>query len=134
LEKNKRSREFITANYDFDVRQSNYYTSAAMYLGLIKKEIITGEIYYFLTPLGKETFELSIAERQKQFVRLILSHAVFKEVLLKHLEKEKASEKEMVVSLMKASNLYHINSDSTYRRRASTVTSWVNWILNQIED
>jgi hypothetical protein len=134
LEKDKRSREFITANYDFDVRQTNYYTTAAMYLGLIKKEIIAGEVFYFLTSLGKETFELSIAERQKQFIRLILSHTVFKQVLLKHLAKEKASKKEVVVSLMKASNLYHIDSDSTYARRASTVTSWVNWILNQIEN
>ena len=34
-----------------------------------------------------------------------------------------------IVSIMKSSNLYNIFKDSTYERRASTVSSWVNWIL-----
>ncbi len=134
LEKSKRSRDFITANYDFDIRQTNYYTSAAMYLGLIVKEIIAGEVIYFLTPMGKETFKLDISERQKAFVRLILSHDIFKKVLVESLKNGKMLEKHEIVAHMKSSNLYHIDSDSTYRRRASTVSSWVNWILNQIEN
>ena len=38
-----------------------------------------------------------------------------------------------VVEIMKASGLYHVASDSTYFRRASTVTGWLNWILDLTE-
>ena len=37
--------------------------------------------------------------------------------------------KEKIVEIMKASNLYRISSDSTFERRAQTVSSWINWIL-----
>lgn len=38
LEKKELSRDDVTGEYDFDSRQTNYYTDAARYLGLIKKK------------------------------------------------------------------------------------------------
>ena len=34
---------------------------------------------------------------------------------------------------MKSAKLYNIDSEQTYKRRASTVISWINWILELIE-
>ena len=39
-----------------------------------------------------------------------------------------------IVQIMKKSNLYNVNSDSTYERRSSTIKGWVNWIVGLIND
>ena len=40
---------------------------------------------------------------------------------------------EEIEEIMKNNNLYNIDSESTYFRRASTVISWVDWIVNLIK-
>ena len=40
---------------------------------------------------------------------------------------------EEIEEIMKNNNLYNIDSESTYFRRASTVSSWVDWIINLIK-
>jgi hypothetical protein len=39
------------------------------------------------------------------------------------------SAKVEVMDIMRQASLYNIEKDSTYERRASTVSGWVNWIL-----
>ena len=34
-----------------------------------------------------------------------------------------------IVRLMKGAELYHVDADSTYYRRSSTIAGWVNWML-----
>ena len=41
---------------------------------------------------------------------------------------------QQIVEIMKRSKLYKIDSEQTYRRRASTVLSWTNWVLELIEE
>jgi hypothetical protein len=38
-------------------------------------------------------------------------------------------ERNRVVELMKAARLNKIEKEETYRRRAGTITGWINWIL-----
>lgn len=38
-----------------------------------------------------------------------------------------------IIEYMKQANLYNINADETFRRRASTISGWINWILNLYE-
>lgn len=128
------TREYITLNYDFDVRQTNYYTDAGRYLGLIDKVKIKREISYYLTDLGKNIFNSNINDRQIEFIKLILSHKVFNLVMKSYLENSEEPSSDVIVGIMKTSNLYNINSDSTFYRRSSTILSWVNWILDQIEE
>ncbi len=127
-------REYITVNYDFDVRQTNYYTDAGRYLGLINKSRENGEVNYFLTNLGKHIFSLNITNRQIEFFKLILSHRVFNQVIKLYFEKSEQPSRKTIVEIMKISNLHNINSDATFHRRASTILSWVNWIIDQIEE
>lgn len=128
------TREYITANYDFDVRQTNYYTDAGRYLGLIDKSRENGEVNYFLTDLGKRVFTLNINDRQIQFFKLILSHNVFNRVIKCYFKESEQPSKKVIVQIMKTSKLYNVNSDKTFERRASTISSWINWIIEQVEE
>ena len=125
------SREEITSQYDFDVRQTNYYTDAARYLGLLEKERVGGQIVYSLSPTGKQLFQLSILERQIKFIRLLLSHQAFNRTLTLYFEKNSMPTKAEIMAIMKMSNLYKVDSESTFSRRAFTVKSWVGWIVRQ---
>lgn len=128
------TRESITESYDFDARQTNYYTDAGRYLGLIDKTKEEGKITYFLTTEGEKLFKLSITNRQIKFIELILSHSVFQETIKLYFKKTNTPTKQEVVEIMKASNLYNVDSDSTFYRRSSTILSWIDWILDQIEE
>ena len=130
----------LITNYDFtqkttiDKRQINYYTDAGRYLGLVDKRRENGQIVYFLTPRGNNLFKLSIVERQLEFAKLILSHLVFKRTLELYFDKIEAPTKTEIVGIMKTSNLYGIDAESTFERRSSTILSWVNWIIDLIEE
>ena len=123
------TRDEITENYDFDPRQTNYYTDAGRYLGLIKKRKEGNEVIFSLTNEGQRLFKLKYKPRQLKFVELIFSHKVFREVFELWLKYSDAPNKREIVNIMKHNNLYNIESESTYERRASTVSGWINWIL-----
>lgn len=128
------SKEEITQNYDFDSRQTDYYSNAGKYLGLIdiEKDFANGELGCVLTNRGHKLFYRNIIDRQKEFVKLIVAHSAFKQTLQLHLDNGEMPNIEQIVEIMKQSKLYKIKSEDTYRRRASTITSWLNWIIAQI--
>lgn len=128
------TKEEITQNYDFDSRQTDYYTNAGKYLGLIDTGRENEQIVCFLTEKGKQVFTLSIIDRQLEFVRLILSHSAFRKTLKLYFDNGTLPTKDEVVEIMKTSKLFNVGSDSTYIRRASTITGWTNWIMNQLEE
>lgn len=127
------SKDYITQNYDFDHRQTDYYSNAAKYLGLIDVIYNNKKIGCKLTNEGNRIFNLPIIERQLEFVKLILAHKAFKNTLELYFNKGNVPTKDEVVEIMKDAKLYNIDSEQTYKRRASTVISWINWILELIE-
>lgn len=88
----------------------------------------------YLTNKGKQIFNLTLFDRQKEFVKLIVSYSAFKQTLKLHLDNGEMPSKDTIVEIMKRSKLYNVNSDSTYFRRASTVVGWINWIITQISN
>ncbi|MDD2637145.1 MAG: transcriptional regulator [Bacteroidales bacterium] len=130
------SKEEITQNYDFDSRQTDYYSNAGKYLGLIEfgKDDNTGQIGCFLSRTGQQVFNFNLIDRQQEFVKLITSHKVFNLTLKRSLEKGELIDKNSIIEIMKNVKLYKVSSDSTYTRRASTITGWINWIIKQIEE
>jgi hypothetical protein len=124
------TKEEITQNYDFDARQSDYYANAGKYLGLIDR--ISGK--YFLTTQGQRLFAHSLADRQLEFVKLILSHATFKTTLNLYFDKGSSPDKDEIVEIMAKSKIYNVESNSTFHRRASTIIGWISWILDQVEE
>lgn len=127
------SKENITQNYDFNSRQTDYYLNAGKYLGLICDDKRDNELGGVLTKKAYDIFKLSIKERQVEFIKVILSHKVYNEVLKKYFERGEIPTKNEIVEIMKISSLYNVNSEVTFFRRSSTVLSWINWIVKQIE-
>lgn len=124
----------VTKKYDFDARQTNYYTDAARYLGLLEKARKNKVIKYSLTPLGKKILNMCFKKRQLALCELILSHKVFNDVLQLYFSHGVMPEKCEIVGLMKRSKLYNVNSDETFGRRASTIKNWIDWIVGLINE
>lgn len=129
------TKQDITSEYAFDERQTNYYTDAGRYLGLIDKTHDgDGNILFQLSACGHRIMGLEYKARQLALVTQILMHKVFNETLKLHLQCGEMPDKQTIIQIMKRSNLYRVEADSTYLRRSSTVVGWVNWILRIIEE
>lgn len=129
LSEEPKSKNEITENYAFDERQTNYYTDAGRYLGLISKERKYKNIIFDLTDTGRKILKLRYKQRQLEYVKLILKHKVFYDYLKLYFER---AEKPLIidtVDIMKNCNLYNIKSESTYKRRSSTIRGWIEWII-----
>lgn len=124
------SKGHITRNYDFDERQTNYYTTAGMYLGLIERYTDENRnVMFRLSRVGREIMRLRTKDKFLRLAKAILQHEPFKQILAEYFQNGLPPERDRVVEIMKRCNLYNVNSESTYYRRASTVMSWINWIL-----
>lgn len=130
LSQDEMTRNDITLNYAFDPRQTNYYTDAGRYLGLIDKHRENSEIVFSLTEEGQRIVHSKYKARQLKFVETILRHRVFNEALRLYLKRSEMPSKSEIVEIMTKSNLYQVGAESTFQRRASTVVSWINWILD----
>ena len=125
-----KTKDEITMNYAFDERQTNYYTDAGRYLGLINKSKDDGKITFTLSDEGRKVLRLKYKPKQLRFVELILSHRVFNVILRQYLQNGEIPKKQEIVSVMKQSNLFRIGKEDTYQRRSSTISGWINWILD----
>lgn len=129
------TKQDITSEYAFDERQTNYYTDAGRYLDLIDKgHDKDGNVLFQLSSRGHHIMSLGYKERQLAIVAQILKHKVFKETLKLHLQCGEMPDTKTVVQIMRQSALYHIGAESTYVRRSSTITGWINWILSIVEE
>ena len=124
------SREEITERYAFDLRQTYYYTDAALYLGLIDKHGLS----FSLNEEGIRVFRLNYKQRQLAFCRSILSHCVFANTLRMYFESGNMPTNDMIIQIMRSSNFYNDLCDSTIRRRSATIKGWINWIISLIND
>ena len=135
LDTQEMSREQVTEEYAFDIRQTNYYTDAARYLGLLKKHYEDGrKPVYSLTDLGKRIMKLKHKQRQLAFCEVILQHRVFKEVFNLSVQTGRIPDMSTIVAIMKKSHLYKVESMKTYIRRSSTVSGWIHWMLGLIDE
>ena len=135
LKEHPLTKQEITSKYAFDERQTSYYTDAGRYLGLIKKSLDTsGRVLFLLTPLGYNVMELPYRERQLAIVKQILTHKVFNETLSLHLRYGQMPDRQTIIQLMQQAEVYRVTAPSTYLRRTSTIISWINWILETIEE
>ncbi|HHV35611.1 MAG TPA: transcriptional regulator [Syntrophomonadaceae bacterium] len=123
------TKDEITLNYAFDPRQTNYYTDAGRYLGLIDKQRDNGKIVFSLSEQGQRIVRSKYKARQLRLVEAVLKHRVFNETLRLYLKRDEMPRVSDIVEIMKKYGLYKVKADSTFRRRASTVVSWISWIL-----
>lgn len=129
------TKDDITSEYAFDGRQTNYYTDAGRYLGLIDKgQNNEKDVVFQLSQIGRHIMNLPYKDRQLAIVTQILRHQAFRETLKLHLQCGEMPDASAIVRIMKTTELYHVDADSTYYRRSSTIISWINWILGLIDE
>ena len=115
--------------------QTWLFRSAARYLGLLEKHYEDGHRpIYSLSSSGKRIMNLNYKQRQLAFCEVILRHRVFKETFNHRMEMGSMPDTSTIVAIMQKSNLYKVESMSTYVRRSSTISGWLNWILGLIEE
>ena len=128
------SKNEITTRYDFDERQTNYYTDAGRYLGLIQRTRDADDTIRFnLTPCGRRIMGLAYKQRQLAIAAQILSHRVFRETMKVYLRSGYIPHTDEIVRIMKEAHVFQVRSDSTFLRRSSTVSGWIGWILNLVD-
>ncbi|MBK4729235.1 translation elongation factor [Oxynema sp. CENA135] len=126
------TKDEITENYQFNARQTNYYTDAGRYLGLIDKysnPFQPSEKIFKITNQAKEFFTKSHKEKYLFLMRKILEHEVFYKAFEATKMGDIPKKSEIVYSLSNSSL-----SPNTKGRRASTVRGWIEWIWSQITD
>jgi hypothetical protein len=128
-----------TTSFDFTNRQTEYYTSAARYLGFIEKytdneNSLLPTTRYTLTKKGNHIMKLPYKRKYIAIVSSILEHRVFNQVLREYLDNGYQPQRSRVIEIMKQANLYNVDSEKTYHRRASTVLKWIDWILELQND
>lgn len=134
LKNEKGTKDIFVERYNFEPRQSDYYTNACRYLGLIDKIKYGRNISYQLTQTGKNILKMNYAKRQLAFIKQIVKHNIFNQVLRISLSEGCIPDKNRIVDLMKENNLYKVVKDDTFERRASTVSRWIYWIISTIQE
>ena len=128
------TKEEITANYQFNQRQTNYYTNAARYLGFVEKykDRNTKEINFKLTDETTEYLKKRHKIKILYFIRKILQYEVFYKTFESTLSNGEIPDKNELIKIILScnSNL----SNTTADRRSSTVRRWIEWILSMISD
>jgi uncharacterized protein DUF6997/uncharacterized protein DUF6996 len=125
------SQEEITTNHAFDRRQTQYYTNAGRYLGLIDSRRSREEgVTYSLTPRAAAIMARQPAARNLALVETILEHRVFNETVRLYLAQAGRPDINQVIEIMRSAELgLDQEGNTTIPRRAQTVLSWVDWVM-----
>lgn len=125
------TKDEITENYQFDQRQTNYYTDAGRYLGLINKyKANKKEITFCLTDEGKSILGKRHKIKYLLLIQKILEHEPFYKAFELTLSMGDIPSTEQIYEAI-AKVRSDLNS-TTINRRTSTVKRWIEWIWNQI--
>ncbi len=122
--------EIIAKNYDFTMRQADYYANAAAYLGLVSFQRKNGSKCVELTKKGKRIASLPFRENKLELARSILQDPVFFHAFRKYINNGCHASREDVIPVIAqhTSNL----SEETIKRRAGTVMAWIKWIASLV--
>ncbi|MFB8798511.1 MAG: translation elongation factor [Microcoleus sp.] len=128
------TQDDITENYEFNVRQTQYYTAAGRYIGLIDKyqNPVTRKVTFGLTNEGRSILGMRHKLKYLALIKKILEHEVFHQVFELTFDGGEIPSKDAICQVI---SKYHLQiQDTTIERRYCTVRSWVSWILSQFKD
>lgn len=131
IQRGRLSKEAIAENYGFTYRQANYYVVAGKYLGWLAEQELEGEKNVILSSIGVECFQLPLALRRRRILATLLSHRLFREVLLLYLDQSVLLPIRPAVQKLLKKAMPTLSA-TTIDRRAYTLIAWVQWILDKI--
>lgn len=128
------TKDDITENYEFDRRQTDYYTNAGLYIGLIEnyKDSLTKKVTFRLTSEGRSILHKRHKLKYLDLINKILERQVFYLVFQLALKQGEIPPEDAICKII-SENRSDINL-TTIKRRYSTVRGWIFWILSQIKD
>lgn len=128
------TKDDITENYEFDRRQTEYYTKAGLYIGLIEtyKDSMTKKVTCRLTSEGRRILHERHKSKYLDLIKKILEKKVFYVVFELTLKQGEIPPEDAICQII-SENRPEIK-DTTINRRYSTVRGWIFWILSQIKD
>jgi hypothetical protein len=132
LYENDLTKDEITTKYQFAGRQTNYYTDAGRYLGLVDKIKTSDskEITFCLTEEGRSLMNKKHKQKILSLIQRILKYPVFYKTFEMTLQTGEIPQKDKVSEIMSSLNY----GDKTKNRRFQTVRSWIKWIWNMCSD
>lgn len=108
--------------YGLAERQGAYYGDALAYLGLCKKE--KGK--YHLTKLGRDIYRYDVNDRIRIILQQFFKSPVIRQAYKFKVENDGKIEKDYVTQLI-FDYVSKLKGNSTRKRRARTIISWINW-------
>lgn len=124
--------EELTILNNFVYRQANYYASAAIYLELVARN---SDGTLSLTKLGLNIMNSSLKQRNLGIIRQVFKHETFARLMERRLNSRGALTADQSYEVIKKYNLLPPKySESTKRRRISTVNAWLKSILSMVDD
>ena len=81
--------------------------------------------------MGEEVFAGDSETINLDLTYLILEHKPFYDVFSLYLKNREIPSSEEIFEVLKNNEIYNVNSDVTLRRRATSVRSWIRWIIDQ---
>ncbi|MDE1549981.1 type II restriction enzyme [Jeotgalibaca caeni] len=128
----KVSLEDLTLQNDFVYRQAQYYSRAAIYLGLAK---LNSDSTVSLTNLGNKLVNSGVREKRMILIRQILSHKPFAILMKARIKKRGRLSPTEIHEIIKEHSLLssYQYSAVTEKRRGSTINAWIEEILSMVE-
>lgn len=128
------SKDDITENYEFERRDTDYYTNAGLYIGLIEKDKSSTrkKSIFRLTSEGRSILRKRPKLKYLDLINKILERQVFYLVFELTLKLGEIPPEDAICKII-SENRPDIN-DTTIKRRCYTVRCWISWIWFQIKD
>ncbi len=132
LHESELTKEEITMNYQFVGRQTNYYTTAAKYLGLVDSSQKSGtrEVIFYLTNTGNNIMSQKYKHKILSLIGTILKYPVFYQAFEMTINQGEIPTRDKICEILSHLDL----SDNTKDRRSQTVRSWMKWIFERCSD
>lgn len=125
-----RTVDDIASNYDFHVRQSDYYFSALKFLGLAENVTSEdGQRARFASRLGLKILSLPPRERKLAYAEVLFGITHVREAFMRAvITNQPLNSQQFEEAILNDSTSFGI-SGSTIRRRAQTIQAWTRWLL-----
>lgn len=129
------SLEELTLENDFAYRQAGYYSNAALYLELVVKN---EDSTYSLSRTGEEFVKATRREKNLIIARQMLQYESYNSAFMKGLKVGGNITGPLVYRTLAESSYYErtgdIYSESTRKRRAGTISSWIKHLFSLVDD
>lgn len=122
------TKEEVGKLYQIKDRQGDYYLNSLVFIGLANKV----KKIFFLSEEGYMLYNLGSKERKELFIKKLLSIPIISIAYDLYVNSSNNIEKNIIDILSNIISIrYNIENLTTARRRASTIFSWVKWIILQ---